>query len=30
VKEAVESFRDRVPLLAIDWKEGMRDWSAKK
>ncbi len=30
VKETVESFKDRVPLLAIDWNENIPDWSGKK
>lgn len=29
VKETVESFRPIVPLIGIDWKPGMKDWSSK-
>jgi len=30
VEEVVEGFRDVVPLLSIDWREGLGDWGALK
>ncbi len=28
--ETVESFRDRVPLIGMDWVKSMEDWAGKK
>jgi len=28
VNEVVESFRDRVPLIEMEWKQNIKDWSA--
>ncbi len=30
VAETVESFRDRVPLIAMDWATGLKNWADKK
>jgi hypothetical protein len=29
VNETVETFRPRVPLIRMDWKIGLKDWSSK-
>ena len=29
VNEAVESFRSKVPLIAMEWKDHINDWSEK-
>lgn len=29
VRRTVESFRKKVPLIAIDWKNGLSSWAAK-
>lgn len=29
VKDHVETYRDKVPLIAIDWKEKMKNWAKK-
>jgi len=30
VREAVEHFRPYVPLIGMDWCEGMNNWAEKK
>ena len=30
VREAVDSFKERVPLIAIDWVKEMNTWAGKK
>lgn len=30
VRDSVDSFKERVPLIAIDWVEGMNSWANKK
>jgi len=29
VKETVETFRDKVPLIKIDWKQNLKSWMGK-
>jgi hypothetical protein len=30
VKEAVNQFKEKVPLLAIEWFENIPNWASKK
>ena len=30
VQEVVESYRPKVPLIGMDWGEGLRNWGEKK